>query len=332
MQQFSWDIELSGKCFLKCPKCIREDKKLKNNWVETEISLEFIKRIFKPDFVKNNIKRILFCGGVGDPIYCNDFLKIIKYFKEVKPDITLSIVTNGSYRNKNWWMELSQILNVYDIITFSIDGWDNKSNNLYRVNSNFDSILKGLKIITTMSKAHVAWSTIVFKFNQNKIKQIEDIARFYKAHYFQLVFSSLFEDDDYLKPDKKYITNLSFVYRKQVKQINPNIYRTNEIQKVADNYQEIIYRENKTTPFCKTGSKGLHVNSEGYLFPCSWIAHPFNIRENLKWEDSFFIKNKKHFNLNKYTLNEILKSKHWKIFEDSLINNPFIICKQKCIE
>lgn len=333
MQQFSWDLELSSKCFLKCPRCIRQDDNLKDKWKDKDLSLEFIKKTFTPKYIKDNIQRILFCGNNGDPIYCKDFLNIIRYFKEIKPGITLSIVTNGSYRNKKWWFELSQILNVYDIITFSIDGWDNKSNNIYRVNSNYSSILKGVKIITTYSKAHVAWSTIVFKFNQNKIKQIENMATLLKAHYFQLSFSTLFgNENDYLKPDKKFISDLSYVYRKQVKQINPHPYRTDEVQKVADDYQELIHIDNKTTPLCKTGSKGLHVNSEGYLFPCCWIAHSFDIRENLKWEDSFFIKNKECFDLNKYSINEILKSKHWKMFEKSWIKNHFIICKQKCFK
>jgi MoaA/NifB/PqqE/SkfB family radical SAM enzyme len=326
MQQFFWHIELSSNCFLKCPRCIRADKLLHDKWVKTELTLPFIKKIFTSEYIKDNVKRILFCGNNGDPIYCKDFLKILKYFKEVKPDITLSIVTNGSYKSEEWWFELSQVLNIYDIITFSIDGWDNDSNNLYRINSDYDSIIKGINIIANNSSVHIAWSTILFKFNQDKIKQIEEVAKTNNVHYFQISFSNLFKDkDDPLKPNKEFISNTSY-YQKTVKQINNNKYRTERIKRLSDEYKKFIL-EDELKP-CKQGEKGLYINSQGILFPCSWIAHPFKKRNNLLWEDSFFIKHKEDLNLNKFSIDKIIKSKTWKTIE----NTYFFICKEKCLK
>jgi len=344
MQQFYWHIELASKCFLKCPRCIRQDPTLKDKWTDDELSLSFIKKTFTPDYIRNNMKRILFCGVNGDPIYCKDFLKILKYFKEIKPDITLSIVTNGSYKNKEWWYELSQILDIYDIITFSIDGWDDESNNIYRVNSNFKSILNGIEIITKHSNVHIAWSTILFKFNQDKINQIEEVAKENNIQYFQLSFSALFgsknkkfineEGYDPLEPGEKYISGLKFLYKKYLKQINNNKSHNEYIESLAQDYKNIIlknYEKEKTnyiTPLCKIGNKGLYIDSSGILYPCSWIANPY-----IDNEDSLFVKHKNEFDLNKNNIEEILSNKFWKKIENSWEDkkNNFKTCEQHCL-
>jgi indole-3-glycerol phosphate synthase len=71
-------------------------------------------------------------------------------------------------------------------VTFSIDGWDNESNNKYRVNSEFDSIINGIKVLRTNSPCYIKWSTIYFKFNQLQIDKIIQLAK-------ELGMSSLIE-------------------------------------------------------------------------------------------------------------------------------------------
>ena len=59
-------------------------------------------------------------------------------------NVQFVIVTNGSYKTKAWWQELDTILNEKDHIHFSLDGWDQRSNNIYRVNCHWDSIMKSV--------------------------------------------------------------------------------------------------------------------------------------------------------------------------------------------
>ena len=80
-------IEISSRCVLKCPRCPRTElsKELKDV-LNTDYSLTDFKRIFTP-LVLDKVERILFCGDKGDPIYAKDFLQIVQYIKEYKPNL-----------------------------------------------------------------------------------------------------------------------------------------------------------------------------------------------------------------------------------------------------
>ena len=129
-----WHIEISSKCTLKCPRCPRQE--VPDTLVNTELDLEFFKRNFPKGFITRNVEKLTFCGDDGDPIYAHDFIPVIRYFKEIKPTIAIIIVTNGSYKADGWWQELAELLDEQDQIHFSIDGWNQESNNKYRINSN----------------------------------------------------------------------------------------------------------------------------------------------------------------------------------------------------
>ena len=138
-----WHIELSSICTLKCPRCPRAE--IPESLLNRQLTLDFFKKQIKEDIIKQ-IKRITFCGNDGDPIYCNDFIPIIKWIKEINPIISLVIITNGSYKTKDWWKEVALTLNNYDEIHWSLDGWNQESNSQYRVNSDWNSIIKGIKL------------------------------------------------------------------------------------------------------------------------------------------------------------------------------------------
>lgn len=142
-----WHIEISSKCTLKCPRCARQE--VPDGLVNTELSLEFFERNFTKEFILNNVEKISFCGDDGDPIYAHDLIPIVRHFKQYK-DVEIVIVTNGSYKKESWWSELGSLLTEKDSVHFSIDGYDNNSNNLYRVNSDYESIITGLKTLRTI--------------------------------------------------------------------------------------------------------------------------------------------------------------------------------------
>ena len=348
---FYWHLEVSSKCSLSCPRCPRTEHP--DKFVVTELDLNFVKKVFTKDILEQT-QRILFCGGEGDPIYCKEFIQILKYFKDFNPDIQIIITTNGSYKTKKWWIELSEVLSDIDTIIFSVDGWDNQSNNLYRANSNFDSIITGITTLREHNKVvNITWSTILFRFNQDKIDTIISIANSVGASVFQLVKSTLFGSkiSKYIDPLLGYdalepvdISNFNWHERAYVmldsykiteSRLTANNKHNNNIKYLRDNY---ITTESDILPGCQIGERALYINAQGRLFPCSWISHPFVQRssttrkKSVNWEQHWFNVYKDQFDLHVHSIDEVLNSSAWTNLQKSFscTNNKFVECEQKC--
>ena len=347
-----WHLEVSSKCSLKCPRCPRTEHP--DKFVVTELTLDFVKNMFT-DKILSNTKRVLFCGGEGDPIYAKDFLDIIQFFKNYSKDIQIIITTNGSYKTTKWWENLASMLTDVDSVIFSIDGWDNNSNNKYRVNSDYNSIINGIKTLRANNDlVRISWSTIIFKFNQDKIDDIISIANNAGASVFQLVKSSLFGSkiEKYIDKELGYdplepvdISDHSFHDRSYIKldSYSNTKKRTQSdkehIDKVKSlNNQYLDYFEADVLPGCLLGERALYVNAQGILFPCSWISHPFikrsspSRKKSVLWKDHLFESRKEDFNLHNYSVEEVLNSKSWNKIQEgfSCSNKLFVECEQKC--
>mgnify|MGYP003350479857 CR=1 FL=1 len=152
-----------------------------------------------PELLRDHVQRITMCGDIGDPIYATEFIPIVRYIKQHHFGCSLTIVTNGSYKGPDWWEELGALLHNNDQVTFSVDGWDQKSNEQYRVNSNFESIINGARALRKGSNCRMNWSAIYFSFNEKEMDWIEDLARELGFDTFERVYSSKF--------DNQYTTN-----------------------------------------------------------------------------------------------------------------------------
>ena len=347
-QKFYWHLELSSKCSLACPRCPRTEKPGK--YVVTELDLDFVQKVFTKDVIDQSTK-ILMCGGQGDPIYCKEMLEICEYFKIQKPELCLSIVTNGSYKTTEWWAKLANILNEHDHVTFSVDGWDQDSNNQYRVNSNFDSITNGISTLRYYNEdVYITWSTIVFSFNEDKLNQIQELAHSYEVDNFNIVQSSLFGSHvpsyidkdlgyDPLQPSKGYESKFSHSEREKrlgfTKRVPPDSVwhekMASQIFTMTDYDNAPVY------PLCLAGDRGLYIDAEGTLYPCSWISHPFGQRtsksgKKILWNDSLFVKHKKEFSLRDKTLDEVIESEYWNDIVDGWkdSNKTYVECENKC--
>lgn len=299
-------IEVSSKCTLACPRCARQE--VPDSLINTELDLEFFKRNFTPEFVKANVEKITFCGDDGDPIYAHDLIPIIEYLKEIKP-VEIVIITNGSYKKIVWWAALGNLLDSGDSVHFSIDGYDNDSNNLYRVNSDYDSIIAGLKTLRATSRCKIVWAAIAFKFNEHKLDFMEAFAKQLGVDVFQLTKSTKFGSvypsygiDDPLQPSVKYVSG-THRFERDVTALSE-----------AGEWVSIPFTNNKLfnqtkssngiTPLCEIGNKGLYIDARGRLFPCCWVANRYN--HNSDWQQIA-----SNFNLNTRTLTEVLADPFW---------------------
>jgi MoaA/NifB/PqqE/SkfB family radical SAM enzyme len=349
-QFYHWHIEPSSKCAVKCPRCPRTEMPKDIPWLQKELTLEQFQKCFTEELLKTQVKRLTMCGDVGDPIYCKDYLKICRYVKETNPDIHIYTITNGSYKKKEWWEELRDISNEKDTIAFSIDGYDNASNNLYRVNSDWDSIIEGVTTVTQNKKAHVTWATIVFSFNQDHLQHIQDMAKRYGCDSLQITksikFGSRFGtynnegDNDSLEPRNEFISQSGRYERYSIPLSDRVLNNQDYLETNKQKWQEIVsqYKNDYIIPLCMIGNRGLYLNADGQIYPCSWVAAPYFERQSfitgkkIKGKDSLFRKYEHLMNIKTRTLEEIVNDDIWEKLFNSFKSpdKAFIECEEKC--
>jgi MoaA/NifB/PqqE/SkfB family radical SAM enzyme len=302
-------IEISSKCTLRCPRCARQE--VPGTLINTELDLEFFKRNFTAEFIHKHVEKITFCGDDGDPIYAHDLIPVIAYIKSIKP-VEIVIVTNGSYRKPEWWQELGAVLTSADTVHFSIDGWDNSSNNLYRVNSDFESIQQGVQALVSSSQCRTIWAAIAFRFNQHKLYDMISQAQSWGMDGFQITKSTKFGKiyptygiADDLQPSDTWISS-SHRFERQifllsVRGLNNHVYKTHPINiELYKNIKTI----NGVKPLCGIGNKGLYIDARGRLFPCCWVANRYT--HNSDWQTIA-----EQFDLHQRTLSNALNDDFW---------------------
>jgi molybdenum cofactor biosynthesis enzyme MoaA len=276
--------------------------------VNTELDLEFFKRNFTPDFLQNNVEKITFCGDDGDPIYAHDLIPVIQYIKSIKP-VEIFIVTNGSHKKQEWWRELGSVLTEQDTVHFSVDGYDNASNNLYRINSDFNSVVTGIETLRDASNCRLVWAAIAFKFNEDRIDHMKNLALSLGMDAFQLTKSTKFGTiypgygaDDPLEPSRKFVSGSHRFERNVILLSSRGI----NLQPNTKNIQlyKSVTEVNGVRPLCEIGNKGLYIDSRGRLFPCCWVANRYS--HNSQWKA---IATK--FDLNRRTLADAVTDDFW---------------------
>lgn len=344
-QLYHWHFEVSGKCTLKCPRCPRNDA-APVPWVNQELGLDFFKRVLTEELLRTQVRRITMCGDIGDPIYASEYLEIVNYIKITNPKIHVYTITNGSYRKASWWKDLAQISNEYDTVNFSIDGYDNVSNNRYRIGSDWDSIMTGMDIMCRSSQAFVYWAAILFAFNQDHIEHIKKQAQARGCDGLQLTYSTKFGSkygesyggpDDPLEPRNEFVSKTHRYERQFVSlsdRVAPNQAYLNHNQQlfrtVKNQYNKVV------TPMCAIGNRGLYVSADGVLHPCSWVSYPYKTmstaRKTIEFENSFHQMYRDRLGLKTRTLDEVLNDPIWTKLFDSFDDSQqaWVECEQKC--
>jgi MoaA/NifB/PqqE/SkfB family radical SAM enzyme len=300
-------IEISSKCTLRCPRCARQE--VPNNLVNTELDLEFFKRNFTAEFILNNVEKITFCGDDGDPIYAHDLIPVISYIKSVKP-VERVIVTNGSHKKVAWWHDLGIVLTERDTVHFSIDGWNHVSNNLYRVNSDFDSIVAGIKELRSVSDCQLIWAAIAFKFNEQQLDSMKNRAQTLDMDVFQLTRSTKFGsvypgygENDPLEPGPNFVSG-SLRFERDVVQLSRRLFKRPVNEKNIELYKS-VGEFNGIRPLCEIGNKGLYIDARGRLFPCCWVANRYS--HNSEWQQLA-----EQFDLHNRTLSDAITDGFWR--------------------
>lgn len=324
-----WHFEVSSICTLRCPRCPRTE--IPGSLVQTQLKLDFFENNF---YFADQIKKITFCGDDGDPIYAKDLIPIISFFKTKNPCVNINIITNGSYKSADWWKLLGNTLNKYDTVQFSLDGWNQESNEKYRVNSNWQSIVNGIQSLRKNTNAVLQWDAIAFRFNQTQIEKMKSLAKQLGFDIFQLTKSTKFGSkyshyNDFnstvdslephpllVAPGHRFIRELEYLTGKRA---------DNSIALLENiSYYNSVIEKNlnkKIIPLCMIGTKGLFVNSQGYLVPCCWVGN----RYNHTGMEKFSIPEN---NIKTNGIEKVLNATHWNNFIEEF--ETMIECKNKC--
>jgi MoaA/NifB/PqqE/SkfB family radical SAM enzyme len=187
------NIETTYRCPLQCPFCQRQETPI--------IVKERLKRsrdIPIEDFNKLMMfhDRASFCGQISDPIAHPKFLEILKSAFKLKHK-KFFINTTGTRKKTSWWKQAYGYTDKHMVWVFGLDGTDQETANIYRVNTRFDEVMEAMKLGVSMGK-RIQWNFIVFKHNEHQIDQAKEIA---KNNKFELtiVKSGRWNEDDMKK-------------------------------------------------------------------------------------------------------------------------------------
>lgn len=317
-----WHIEVSSKCTLRCPRCARSE--VPDSLINTELDLNFFKKNFTPEFIQQHVEKITFCGDDGDPIYAHEFVDIIKYIKSHK-DVAIVIVTNGSYKKEDWWIDLASVLTVNDHIHFSLDGHDQSSNEQYRINSDWESIMLGVSTLRKNSPCYMTWDMIGFKFNETNIELMKHMAKNLGFDQFQLTRSTKFGSkyshygtDDVLEPNRKDLISSSHRFERRLWNLSGR-----QLEQKYTKINEQLFNSVQTIddikPICHIGNKGSFINSQGEFYPCCWVANRYS--HNTRWKE-LGVK----YNLHNTPLIDVVTDNFWK---SDFIKDSYE-CSTKC--
>lgn len=322
-----WHIEPSSICTLKCPRCPRAE--VPDTLLNRQLSLDFFKNQIGADTVRK-IRKITFCGNDGDPIYCRDLADICVWLKTLNPELQITIITNGSYRSSDWWQYLGRILGPHDEVHWSLDGWDQSSNEQYRVNSDWSSITAGIDAFRSVNtETYRVWAAIGFKFNQGSINDMKSAAKALGFDCFQLTkstkFGSHYPDvygvDDPLMPDHTELVATGSRFEREVTVFTDRSRPGKELKELFFTRAQDLQQQNQYSGICLIGNKGVFLNSLGEFYPCCWTANRYE--HNRQWTDLA----KSRFNLHERSFQDIIADEFW---TTDFLKFDSVECQTKC--
>ena len=160
------NIEITNKCQLKCPACMRQldPDKIRGT---REHSFETLKVIF------DTFPRLNFCGQISDPIYHREFHKILDY---LNPETETIISTGGQGKTEEWWSKAFELTKNKNVRwRFGLDGLP-KDSHKYRVGQDGEQVWEMMKLGKHIG-ANVEWQYIVFNYNENDIEEARQLAK-----------------------------------------------------------------------------------------------------------------------------------------------------------
>jgi hypothetical protein len=172
------DIDISYKCALRCPSCIRQSFFKKNNIPipGQDMSLEDF------EFILDYFTGIQLMGEVSDPTHHPDLYSILKMCIDKGKKTSIHIASTFR-KDMNWWIDLFNLTAGKDVTwVFGIDGLP-KDSHKYRVNQDGEFLYKVMCKGSSLG-ANCTWQYIIFNYNEDDISTCRKLALAHGVKFF----------------------------------------------------------------------------------------------------------------------------------------------------
>lgn len=270
-------LEITSLCNASCPLCSRNffGGQVNPYLPQSELSLDDIKKIFPPDFVKQ-LELIYMCGNYGDPMVAVNTIEAFEYFRACSRKIKLGIHTNGSGRTPEWWKRLAKTV---DYCCFGIDGLKD-TNHIYRRRTNWEKIMQSASAFIEAG-GYAMWQFIVFRHNENQVEEARELSLKlgFKEFLVRKTYRFLTPSTGVKRSDSPVIDKKGNLEYKLEEPVNANFRNSAvvQIEKRMSQPKDFASYLNETEISCKVSSeKKIYVSAEGLVFPCCWVAGIYN--------------------------------------------------------
>jgi len=314
-------IDITTKCNAACPQCDRTDiskgAKLSTNpkLPDINMTLKQLRKVITASNIKK-IRHISFCPSWGDPVINDDFPYMLDHLFssaiQAKTDLAVSVDTNGSLRNDEWWFNIGQLMALFsnernDLslnFRFAVDGVDQAMHEKYRRRTNLDKVLSTMEMVSAFPATRAMSQTVVFQHNQGFLNEIKSLSQRHGSVDHSFVRSERFGGGD-------------FKFHNEKDEIESLI--------IADPFDiiEADRSEIGMIPSCEYQKiNKVHINYDGQVLPCCYFANAYvagsrwsTLSDAGRWKDSWigkeYLKTKDAHNAFNRDLFDILAGEWW---------------------
>ena len=331
-----------------CPRFHSNSPLVRPDLQISQITLEKFKQYFDYELVQQ-LETFMFCGVAGDPGMAKDLYEICDYVLSCNKHISILIHTNGGMRKPEFWSKLGSLFTKTNCrVTFSVDGLED-TNHIYRRQVVWSSLLANMKAYLAAGGT-ANWDYLIFKHNEHQIDQAKGLADQMGFMNFNLKKAVGFEWENKLKtlpainregkldyhifpPTNKDYRN-SDISSEEVLEISQefdlveyNNWKSKKdphynfvgaveeaYSRLEQQYSDSLDRKNVNCK-SKVGDRvEVFVDSNGILMPCCYVGTAINSTifdpAVLQLHHELSKHNLNHFNLDNYSIKEILESYH----------------------
>lgn len=199
-------VDISTYCNAGCPQCHRTHERGlgKEDWLPlVQWDLKTFKKAFPPEIMQQ-VEVFKFCGTWGDPVMCKELMEICAYIVDNSWS-RVSIDTNGSIRNVDWWWDLGVGCGERLEVVFDVDGINQEMHEKYRRFTHLDKVLENMEMLS-QTRAWVKSQTILFKHNQDYKEEIRQLCKDHGSSKHTFVISDRFDSKSTIDGKRYFIT------------------------------------------------------------------------------------------------------------------------------